>query len=145
MGNLAQNVDDIIPKFLDDVIRKNRNLFELGLSIIEDIQAIHIEIQPGMPVKDVIDDWRLISFRDKRTGRNQVLLLGDSQKKGNSWITSSIVLIDLPQNIVVTKSMSVYKLGSQGNGEPPRRHLIHVCAALHKWGLGAALGVRALM
>lgn len=138
---LVQNIDNLIPKILDDVIRNNRELVELGLSTVDDIRALHSEIQPGLPVKDTINDWRFISLRDKQSGFAQVLLLGRSQNENVAWLTSSIVQIDLTRNCVMTKSESYYGLGSQGIGEPPREQLIHVCATLHRWGSGTLLGV----
>lgn len=138
---LVQNIDNLIPKILDDVIRKNRELVELGLSTADDIRVIQSEIQPGLPVKDIVNDWRLISLREKQSGLAQVLLLGRSQNENAAWITSSIVKIDLTRNCVMTKSGSHYGLGSRGFGEPPREQLIHVCATLHQWGSGSFLGV----
>lgn len=70
---LVQTIDALIPKTLDEVIRKNRNLVEWGLSIADDIQALRAEIQPGLPVKDILDDWRIISLREKQSGLAQLL------------------------------------------------------------------------
>lgn len=138
---LAQSINDHIPVTLDDIIRKNRELVELCLSTAEEIRALGGEIRPGPPVKGIVDDWRIISLRAKRSGRAQVVLLGHSRTENAPWITSAIVRIDLPRNYVLTKSGSLYELGSQGNGEPPRLQLIHVCATLHQWGSGVFLGV----
>jgi hypothetical protein len=138
---LIQSIDDLIPKKLDDIIRKNRELMELGLSTPEEMLALKTEIQQGLPIKDIIDDWCLISLRSKRSGEVKLLLLGQSQKKNVAWMTSSIVRIDQAQSIVVTKSGSLYGLGSRGNGEPSRGLLMHVCVTFHKWGSGEFLGV----
>lgn len=140
-NELVQNIDNLIPKILDDIIRKNRELVELGLSTDDEIQALYAEMPPGLPVKDIVNDWRLISLREKKSGLAQVLLLGRSQNENFAWVTSSIVKIDLNRNCVMTKSGSYYGLGSRGDGEPPREQLMHVCATLHKWGSGTFLGV----
>lgn len=138
---LIQHIDEFIPKKLDDIIRKNRERVELGLSIANDLQALHAPIPSNFSVKDIIDDWRLISLREKSSGNIQVLLLGHSQNNNVAWLTSSIVKIDPVRNCIMTKSISFYGLGSQGEGDPPREQLIHLCATLHRWGSGPFLGV----
>lgn len=138
---MVEHIDDLIPKSLDDVIRKNRELVELGLSTPNEIRALQAEVQQELPVKDMIDDWHLISLRSKRSGDVKVLLLGQSQKESVVWMTSSIVRIDLSQSVIVTQSGSLYGLGSQDAGGPSRGQFIHVCATLHKWGSGEFLGV----
>lgn len=138
---LIQSLNDFIPKKLDDIIRENRELAALGISTADDIQALSAEMTSAFSVKDTIDDWRLVSLREKQSGNTQVLLLGHSQNENVAWLTSSIVRIDLTRNCVMTKSGSYYGLGSQGDGEPSRGQLIHVCATLHRWGSGAFLGV----
>lgn len=138
---MVEHIDDLIPNTLDDVIRKNRELVELGLSAPDEILALLAEVQQGLPVKDMIDDWHWISLRSKRSGDVKVLLLGQSQKESVAWMTSSIVRIDLAQSVIVTQSGGLYGLGSQGTGEPSRGQIIHVCATFHKWGSGEFLGV----
>ncbi|MHB1491444.1 MAG: hypothetical protein ACYCTH_13275 [Cellulomonas sp.] len=138
---LLQNIEGLIPKSLDDIFRQNRDLAELGLSSLIEIAALEAEIQPGMPVTDVFDDWRFISLRDKLTGRVQVILLGVAQKRGSERITSEVVRIDLRENSIFTRSGSHYGLGTQGIGEPPMRHLILVCAAFHRSKMAELLGV----
>lgn len=136
MSEERLSLESLIPKSLDDIIRKNRNLFALGLASAEEIKALQSEIQPGLPVKDVIDDWRLICLRDLKKGTGIVFLLGDSQKEAVNWMTSTAIRIDLSQNVLATKSGSIYALGTPGVGEPHRDHLIHVCATFHYWGMG---------
>jgi hypothetical protein len=99
---MLEHIDDLIPKSLDDVIRKNRELVELGLSTPDEIRVLQAEVQQELPVKDMIDDWHLISLRSKRSGDVKVLLLGQSQKESVVWMTSSIVRIDLSQSVIVT-------------------------------------------
>lgn len=114
---MRQHVDDLIPKTLDDIIRKNRELMELGLSTPDEIRALQAEVQQGLPIKDMIDDWHLISLRSKRPEGVKVLLLGQSQKENVAWMTSSIVRIDQTQSVIVTQSGSPYELGSQGTAQ----------------------------
>lgn len=59
-------------------------------------------------------------------------------------MTSTLTGVDLNAGSVTTKSGSVYRLfGPAGEGEPGMLHLMHVCAVLHKWGIGAGFGVPA--
>lgn len=138
---LVKSIDVLIPKTLNDVIRKNRELVELCLSTDEEIRALNGEIRNVELVKGIIDDWRLVSLRAKRSGSGQMVLVGHSRTENAPWLTSAIVRIDPTQNYILTKSGSLYELGSQGNGEPPRLQLIHICATLHRWGSGELLGV----
>lgn len=140
MDELTQKLSDLIPKSLDDIIRKNRELVELRMVTEVETDALRKEIPNPYPVKDVIEDWRLIGLCEKRTNWAQVMLLGASTFNNCAWLTSTIVAIDFAENIVLTKSGSIYRLGQPGKGEPPTGHLIHVCATLHMWGSGTFLG-----
>lgn len=138
---LQQNIEDLIPKSLDDIFRQNRELAELGLSSLNEIASLEAEIQSGMPVTDIFDEWRFISVRDKLSGRVKVILLGNAQKRGSERITSEVVRIDLRENSVFTRSGSHYGLGTMGSGEPSMHQLILVCAAFHRSKMGELLGV----
>ncbi|MFH1495086.1 MAG: hypothetical protein ABIG70_09855 [Pseudomonadota bacterium] len=78
---MLEHIDDLIPNTLDDVIRENRELVELGLSTPDEIRALQAEVQQGLPIKDMINDWHLVSLRSKRSADVKVLLLGQSQKE----------------------------------------------------------------
>lgn len=137
---LTQTINELIPKSLDDIIRRNRELVELRLATEADIHPLEKEIGNLHPVKDVIEDWRLICLSEKETNWVQMMLLGRSTENNCSWITSTVVAIDFKQKAVLTNSGSVYTLGKPGQGEPPMADLMHVCATLHKWGSGDFLG-----
>lgn len=139
-NSLTQVISDLIPKSLDDVVRKNRELIEMRLATEGEIQVLEKKIESTHHAKDVIEDWRIVCLCEKKTNWVQLTLLGNSTEHKSSWITSSIVSIDFEQKIVLTNSRSIYKLGKKGHGEPPAEHLMHVCAALHLWGMGTYLG-----
>lgn len=140
MSELIQAITNIIPQSLDDIIRENREHVELLLSTEEEISTLVRPIANPPSLKDTIDDWRMISLVDKGQARTSVLLLGNSQKNHSAWITSPVLEVDFDQMVVLTRSGSLYQLGSRGNGQPTRDQLIHVCATLHTWGLGEFLG-----
>lgn len=139
-SELTKNISNLIPKSLDDIVRRNRELVELRLATRAEIQTLEKSIENLHHEKDLIEDWRLICLSEKKSNRVQLTLLGNSAENKSAWITSSIASIDFKQNIVLTNSGSIYKLGESGQGEPTTEHLMCVCAALHLWGMGTFLG-----
>jgi hypothetical protein len=129
------------PKFLGDIIRTNRDQAELRLARTQEIDALVGTIETALEAKDEISNWRVVSLVDKEKQTAQLLLVGDSLTRRHPAITSPIQSIDLAQGLVLTRSRSVYKLGNRGLGEPPAEDLLCLCAALHQWGSGEALGV----
>jgi hypothetical protein len=140
MDKLTQQISALIPKSLDDIIRKNRELVELRSATEADILPLEMPIPGPYYPKDTINDWHLIGLCEKHSNWVQVLLLGYSTSQHCPWITSPVMSIDREQNFVRTRSGSLYVLGNRAHGEPPMDQLIHVCAALHMWGSGTFLG-----
>jgi len=130
-----------IPKTLDDLIKQHRDVASLHLSTDEEIFDLYAAVTPGTYL-DIIDDWRLISLRLERAVISETLtfLLGIRRSNGNVRITSDIVKLDLDRGLVVTKSGSLYKLGTKGEGEPQFEGLVMICSAFHDWGFGPAFG-----
>ena len=138
---LTENTAELMPKSLSDIIRLNRDLAELRLSKTAEIDSLVGKVDTPSGIKDEIDNWRLVSLVDKTNHTTQVLLIGDSTLRNHPAITSPVLRIDFAKGIVLTRSQSVYKLGNRGLGEPPEDDLLCLCAALHRWGSGNALGV----
>lgn len=134
-----QNIADLIPKSLDDIIRKHRDEVSLRLASDSEIKAKKTDIIFDHEPRAIIDDWWLIAF-DFHGRRTDLVLLGNRRDNGHAWITSVAQEIDLERNILRTEN-SMYGLGAQSCGEPPGHLLLTVCAALHKWGMGEMLGV----
>lgn len=130
-----------IPKKLDDLIKQHRDVASLYLSTEQEMMDLYAAVTPGTYL-DIIDDWRLISLRLKKTMISETLtfLLGIRRSNGNLRITSDIVKLDLDRGLVITKSGSLYKLGARGEGEPPFEGLVMICSAFHDWGFGPAFG-----
>jgi len=139
--DLHENTSELVPKTLNDIIRANRDHAELRLAKTIEIDTLVGVIDKSAILKDEIGDWRLISLVDKEKQTIQILLAGDSRLRRHPAITSPILRIDFAKGFVLTKSHSVYKLGNRGLGEPPEDDLLCLCAALHQWGTGPALGV----
>lgn len=138
---LTTAIEQLIPKSLDDIIRKNRDLVQLRLATDEEIFALHQVITPGQP-KDVIAEWNLIALHQPAFSNVQIFLLGDVSSSDQQRVTSEVVGIDLDRQLVVTKSGSLYQLiGSPKNGDPDPQQLMCICSVFHEWGFGEKLGV----
>lgn len=137
---LTAVIEQLIPKSLDDIIRHNRDKVQLRLATDEEIFDLHQEITPGQ-LKDAIDDWNLVALHQPELNTTLVFLLGDIRRNGHQRITSEVMGVDLDRQILITKSGSLYQLGTPKNGAPDVDQLYIVCAAFHAWGFGKMLGV----
>lgn len=131
-------IQALIPKSLDDVIRKNREHFQLRLTTDEEIFDLYKTITPNEP-KDIVDDWNLITLHS--ADGSITWLLGDVRRKGRPRITSDVTGINFDRSFITTRSGSLYQLGNHKNGPPTQEELFLVCATFHHWGFGAGLGV----
>ena len=141
MSQEFANTAGLLPQSLDDIIRLNRSQAELRLSRTNEIDALVGKVDNYVSAKDEIGNWRLVSFVDKLSKSTRVMLIGDSTTRKHPTITSPLAKIDLAQGVARTVNGSVYKLGSRGYGEPSKDGLAFLCAAMHRWGNGRALGV----
>lgn len=137
--DLARAVEAALPKSLYDIIRQDRERYLLAMAMDEDLALLAGEADGG-PIRDTLDDWRVVLLRDAQHGQAAAFLVGESQRRGGRWGTSPILAIDLGRGRARTQN-SIYGLGRRGIGEPPLKHLLHVCALLHGWGIGDPLGV----
>lgn len=137
---LTAAVEALIPKSLDDIIRINRDKAQLRITTDEEIFELHQIITPDEP-KDVIDDWNLITLYQPDLDFSQIFLLGDIRRNGHQRITSVVTGIDLDKQFLITKSRSLYQLGTPKGGDPDLNQLMMVCSAFHNWGFGKLLGV----
>ena len=147
---IQETLEHMIPKSLDDIVRKSRDRFQIALATVEELAGLAATIEAG-PIRDTITEWRIIAFRaiglsvDAQTqavSRSLLLLLGRAAGTRCPWITSAVTEIDIDRRLVRTQN-SVYRLGARGEGEPPQEDLICVCAATHRWGVGKRIGAPA--
>lgn len=137
--NTGAQFEALLPKCLDDLIRINRDQASLGLATPEEIMGLHYEIIPRKP-KETLNDWRLIALHIKPLNQTQFFMLGYLSFTGTPRITSDVKHMDLDRGLIMTRN-SLYALGKSGEGEPHFEHLLLVCAAFHRWGMGAVLGM----
>lgn len=137
-------LNNLLPKSLDDIIRKNRHLCSLRLSAHAELDALPSMItliNNQRQVRATISDWRFICWiRPQEVGGPVHFIVGINETRQRALMTSDVRAADLQKGLVLTKN-SLYRLGCKGNGEPDVRMLLHICATLHAWGHGEFMGV----
>ncbi|OQW68724.1 MAG: hypothetical protein BVN34_08610 [Proteobacteria bacterium ST_bin12] len=135
---LAAVIEAMIPKSMDDIIRKNREVVQLRLANETDISKLQAEIEEDNPVF-ILDNWNLLAF--DRLGVTTVHLIGDVRGESEPRITSKAIEIDMKRHVLTTISGNLYRMGSRNDGEPNTEKLYLICAYMHEWGIGQMLGV----
>jgi hypothetical protein len=146
--DLVKALEKLMPRSLDDVVRANRDKFQIGLATADEVRRLTASIEPA-GTKATIDQWRIVAFRTLKpesdsisgriVGKTLLSLLGRSSRTNCSLITSEVVKIDLKNSLVRTLN-SLYRIGVGGEGEPPTDDLIHLCATTHIWQFGKIIG-----
>lgn len=140
----AENLRDLIPKSLDDIIRAQRHECRLALATDGELAVLHMDLSDhtSSPVQHTLTDWQILMIHI--TGKAGGLtsfpkLLGHVQHTGQSWITSNVIGID-PKNCLVRTNNSTYRVTGPRVDESGL-DLLHVCATLNAWGVGPRFGV----
>lgn len=146
-GSFAERIEAMIPKSLDDVIRKNRHLAQVRHANQDDLLSLLGTVNAEYP-DCVITNWHLVTIATpKGVGfddmKNITMLLGERADGtiGNTWITSAIVKLDLASGYLLTNSGSLYMMAKKGEGEPSFEQLALLCRRIHKYGAGEFFGV----
>lgn len=138
---MENNIDDLIPKTLDDIVRERRDEVQVRLATAAEIKALGEFLGDtrlaGKP-NDTIEYWYPLAFVVH--GERAVRLLGHFRHRNEIQLSSAVSVLDL-QNGLVRTANSVYRLDKRGEGEPPRDYLAHLCAILNNMGIGWTLGV----
>ena len=137
---LADAIEAIKQKSLDDIIRKNRDRLQLRLANEPEIQNLHSDIDVSIS-KHIFDDWSLIAFVTKE--KTYLRLIGKARSCKTTKFTSIILKTDMRQNLVNTFSGNNYQLGTPNVGEPDINQRIFICTYLHDIWLGPTFGVPA--
>lgn len=136
---LNEKLDALIPKGLDDIIRRNREHCQIRHATEDDLAPLLGEVPQAHP-KLVITNWHLVSIAIK--DEYKVVLLGDiADGSGYTWITSKVVKLDLASGYLRTASDSLYRMAEKGEGEPSFEQLALLCAYFNRGGYGAFFGV----
>lgn len=139
--SIEQALEKLIPKSLDDVIRKNREKFRLALATEDELAKLESN-EPDSPVKYTLTDWQVVMLHATLEDGAKIAsprLVGSVVETGESWITSHVLSIDTGKSLVKTRN-SFYRVVGPRVGEE-KLDLLNICIALHQWGLGTYLGV----
>lgn len=134
-------LEEVIPKSLDDIIREHRDEFSLRLSTADDfasLQPMVSMLDNPKQIRATINEWRIVCLT--HPAGKFLLLTGINETTQNVWSTSPLNSVDFENDLVLTKN-SIYRLGSEGVGEPDLHILLHICVCFHDWGFGNHLGV----
>jgi hypothetical protein len=139
--NLQQALEQLVPKSLDDIIRKHREQCSLALATDVELAELESDISE-CSVRDTLIDWQVVMIHI--TAENGVRtisprLIGRLKWSGESWITSHVTGIDRVKGLVQTKN-SCYQIVGERVDEAGL-DLLNICVSLHKWGLGSYFGV----
>lgn len=136
------NLQDQIPRCLDDIIKKNKE--ELKLEYVQLDYLSHLNKSlPITNLKGILED----AFLYKRIIQGYPIqhtflvgfLVSDSGK--NAYHTSPIKQVDLATSTVLTNSGSHYIIQSMVSGDPAQELLLHICQMAHRDGWGQHFGV----
>ena len=139
--SIEQALEKLIPKSLDDVIRKNREKFRLALATEDELAKLESNV-PDSPIRYILTDWQVVMLHATLEDGAKIAsprLVGSVVETGESWITSHVISIDTGKSLVKTRN-SFYRVVGPRVGEE-KLDLLNICIALHQWGLGTYLGV----
>lgn len=135
-----KSLNKLIPKRLDEVLRKNREQMRLALATAEEIQELSAEVSETY-VRHTLSRWQFVVMHvtNGASPAKSVRLFGWADDIGESWSTSNVTGIDLSHGLVRTAN-STYAIAGPRATEA-QLDLLHVCASLHQWRLGEYFGV----
>jgi hypothetical protein len=139
--SFEQALEKLIPKSLDDVIRKNREKFRLALATEDELAKLESNV-PDASIRYTLRDWQVIMLHATLEDGAKIAsprLVGIEVETGESWSTSHVISMDTDKSLVKTRN-SLYRVVGSRVGED-KLDLLHICIALHQWGLGSFLGV----
>ncbi len=135
-----ESLNKLVPKHLDEVLRKNRDQMRLAFATPEEIQELSADVS-GTSVRHTLTRWQFVVMHVTQGGSplRSVRLFGWADDIGESWSTSNVTGIDMSTGLVRTAN-STYAIAGPRAPEA-ELDLLHVCASLHQWRLGEYFGV----
>lgn len=137
---IEEQLQKLLPKSVDDIIREHRDEFRLALATEEELKALEMTLADG-PVIHRLTGWNILMMHvsSKHGQVSSPRLIGTVADTRESWITSHVLAIDSEKGLVKTKN-SFYQITGPRAAEEDT-DLLRICAALHEWRLGARYGV----
>ncbi len=142
LNDHPEQLQYIIPKTLDDIVRKNRTELQLAYASEQDLagiqQSISAEFYKGALRGAFIYKRMLVTTQEEA-----FYLVGfmDERRRTITWHTSRLEGFDPKTRMVYTASGSLYHVEDFMTGEPDSQLLINVCAILHRDGVGDYFGI----
>lgn len=135
-----ESLNQLVPKHLDDVLRKNRDQMRLAFATPEEIQELSADVYETS-VRHTLTRWQFVVMHVTHGGSplKSVRLFGWADDIRESWSTSNVTEIDLSHGLVRTANSTYALAGPRATEE--QLDLLHVCASLHQWRLGEHFGV----
>lgn len=137
---LSVALEKLVPTSLDEVIRAHRDTCRLAIASQRELDELAATI-PDEYVRHTLKDWQIITLSVQAEGQTVTTsrLTGVVASTGESWITSHIMGVDLPNGLVETANSAYRVVG----GPADERDLDYpfICAALNSWGIGQYLDV----
>ena len=122
-----------LPRSLDGIVRKNRDLFEIGLATPDEIAEVIGQSDDDKPHRGLIDRWHLVAFRDRVLRMTSIHVLGNSDETRIRF-TSDVSSIAPDMRRVITRN-STYARGKPAVEEPDLLRLLFVSAMVRQWGI----------
>lgn len=138
---LSEQIGKLVPKSLDDIIRKNRDKLKCQVAVDDDLLKVAGEITEPEVTAELGQVYFYKRVSLVPTLKKEVLTMVGYTLDGLSYHTSEIKRFDSKRMRVVTNSGSIYTFREIGSGEPPEDLLMMICAQFHKDGAGSYLGV----
>lgn len=138
---LDDEIISMLPQSLAGIITQNKDVAEVRVANVQDIEDITDALTPSDHLKDQMQDWSLVTLHFLNTNLKQTYLLGDKSNGNGPRITSGVKAFDEERKLIATSSGSLYSLGIPRIGEPSPCQLVMVCIALRRIGVGHGLGI----
>lgn len=140
--NFEEALNNLLPKNLDDIIRKNRHLVQLRFPTETDLKSL----EKSLVITNLKGTFSeaLLYCRVSPQLDAPILCLVGYHEQGHVLHTSRIVGFDPETNAVLTGSGSNYLIRNFIEGEPDLQLLSFICYILHREGLGNYFGVPAV-
>lgn len=140
----TQNLLDLIPKNIDDIIRVNRDRLRLAFATEVELDGLEQPLPGPSPgaVRHRLQDWNILVIHQTigESRKSLPVLLGHVVETGECWVTSAVTAIDSHTGLVRTAN-SLYGIVGHRNPTPDSHLLMHICVWLNQRGIGPYYGV----
>ena len=137
---VEEQLKQLLPKSLDDIVRENRDQLRLALATEEELKRLQTTL-PDASFRHSLTQWDILMLHVTEGDRkvSSPRLIGKLSESGESWMTSHVVSIDTEHGLVQTRNSMYRIIGPRA--EEKDLDLLRICGALHEWGLGKHFGV----